>query len=138
MPLPDIKHCIICEDVRVERRNLSSFMGVYGATPHVGIRLRNFQLPAQFKCVFMGAPAQGKFVIVPEIRSPDGTRINAEVQPVGFEFTFSADFAGSILAFWFKAKFPGPNTYTVVLMHNNDVFFSDTFKLEQAKDADFA
>ncbi len=106
MPLPDLKHCLICEDIRLERRNLNSFMGVFGAVPHVSIRIKNFKIPAIFSFVFMGGPAQGKFVIEAELYTPDGTRIEAEVQPEHFEFNFSPEWGSSILAFRLKAIFP--------------------------------
>jgi hypothetical protein len=138
MSLPEIKHCLICEDVRLERRNLNSFMGVYGATPDVGIRIRNFELPVVFCFVFMGAAAQGKFVVEAELRNPNGARISSEIEPKGFEFNFSLGDLGSILAFRIKATFAGPDTYSIVLLNNATVFFKDTFQLRQGKSTDFS
>jgi len=138
MPLPEIRHCLICEDIRLERRNLNSFMGVYGATPHVGVRIKNFELPVAFCFVFMGPPAQGKFVIVAELQNPDGTRLNAEAYPERFEFVFTTDQGATVLAFRLKATFPGPNTYSIVLMSDGVVFFRDTFRMDRGTDPDFA
>jgi hypothetical protein len=138
MPLPEIKHCLICEDIRLERRNLNSYMGVYGATPYVGIKIKDFKLPVPFVIVLMGAPADGKFVIEAALYNPDGARIKSEIRPEHFLFTFTPEMGASTLAFRFNAVFPGPNTYTIVLMHNDKVFFTDTFRLLQATDADFA
>lgn len=137
MPLPEIRYCLICEDIRLEKRNLNSFMGVYGATPYVAIRIMNFQLPVGFSLVFMGAPALGKFVIDAELRNPDGTRIDADVRPKHFEFTFSPEMGSSILTFRLMATFGGPNTYTIALVSDGVAFFRDTFQLQQGNPADF-
>jgi hypothetical protein len=137
MPLPEIRHCLICEDIRVERRNLTSLMGVYGATPYVGIKIKNFKLPVTFCFFFMGAPGQGKFVVVPELHNPDGTRISAEVYPERFEWTLSPEMGASLLAFRIKATFAGPSIYTIVLMSGGTMCFKDTFNLALGTDADF-
>jgi hypothetical protein len=138
MPPPVIKHCIICEDIRFERRNLNSFMGVYGATPHVAIRIKDFKLPCSFIMVFMGGPAQGKVVVVPELQNPDGTRIAAQqVIPERWALTLTPEMVGSILAFRFTATFPYPDTYSIVLAIDGVELFRDTFKMEQAADLYF-
>lgn len=137
MPLPEIKHCLICEDIRIEQRNLASYMGVYGATPHVGIRILNFDASVTFFLVFMGAPSEGKYIIQLELRAPDGTRLNANVFPENNEQTFSPQFGSSVFAFRVVATFPGPNIYTVALLSNGVVFFEDTLQLVQAAPADF-
>jgi len=99
----ELKHVLICEDIRFERRNLSSLMEVYGFTPHVVIKIANFKMPVAFSALFAGEPAEGKYVVEAEFRNPDGTRIEAEVVPKGFEFVFSPEMGDSYLAFRFRA-----------------------------------
>jgi hypothetical protein len=137
MPLPDIKHALICEDIRLERRNLSSFMGVYGYTPYVGIKIANFQKPVGFCALFAGTPGQGKYIIEAELRNPDGSQIEAEVMPKGFEFVFSPEMGGSAIGFRFRATFAGPETYTLALVNGGKVFHSETFRLLHGQQADF-
>jgi len=113
-------------------------MGVYGATPYVGIRVKDFHLPVNFCAVLMGDPAAGKYVIRAEIRNARGTRIDAEVMPQDFEFTFKPDTGGSILAFRFKATFTAPGAYSLVLINDSNEFFSDTFNLYSGQPSDFS
>jgi hypothetical protein len=137
MPLPEIKFCLVCEDIRLERRNLNSYMGVYGATPYVGIKVKNLNLPVHFVLVFMGAPANGKFMITTELRNSNGARIEAEIMPERSEVKFAMDKGGSTIAFRYKATFGRPDSYTVVLMADGKGIFQDTFTLLPATDADF-
>jgi hypothetical protein len=135
MLLPKLRTGLICEDIRLEQRNLSSFMGVYGFIPDVSIQIKNFQAPVNFCMIFAGDPADGKFVIEAELRNLDETLLEAEVQPKNREFIFSSALSGSTFAFRFKAVFPGPNTYYVVLLHNKVELFRTKFQLQQMKEA---
>jgi hypothetical protein len=137
MPLPDIKHCLICEDIRLERRNLNSLMGVYGATPYVGIRIRDFRLNTSFCFLFMGAPTHGKYSIQLVLRDPSGAQMGASVFPQPNEQSFSPEWGATVIAFRVNAIFPGPNIYKVALLGDGAEFFSDTFRLEQGSPSDF-
>ena len=132
MSLPQIKHCLICDDIRLELRNLVSLMGVYGATPHAGIEVTNLKIHVSFCLVFVGDPVDGKFVIKLELRSPDGTRVEATSFPEQNEQTFSLDFPASF-AFRVNAVFPRPDTYTLVVSAGGSEFFRDTFIIRQAQ-----
>jgi hypothetical protein len=137
MPLPEFKYGLICEDIRFERRNLTSFMGVYGSTPHVGIKISDFKLPVNFCVVFYGDPAQGKFTIDAQLHNLDATRIEADVLPKKFEFTFATEMGGAVIAFRFKAVFPGPGTYAAVLLTDDKLFHRELFNLLPSKPTDF-
>ena len=137
MPLPEIKHALLCEDIRFEKRNLTSLMGVYGYTPYAGIKIANFKLPVGFCAIFAGEPADGKYVIDAELQNPDGTRIEGEVQPKGFEFVFSPELGGSALGFRFRTIFAGPNKYTIALLNGGKVFHTETFRLSHGQQSDF-
>lgn len=137
MPSPEISHCLVCEDVRLERRNLASFMGVYGVLPYVGIKIKNFQLPVQFCLVFLGGPTQGRLVAVPEFHSSDGKQISAELFPERFEFNFLPETESSVMAFKVKANFPRPDIYRVILTSDRGPLFNSTFRLLPGIDADF-
>jgi hypothetical protein len=137
MPLPEIRHCLICEDVRIEKRNLTSLMGVYGATPYVGVRILNFQVPVSFSFVFMGSPGQGRFFIQPQLRRVDQTPIAAQFFPASSELTFAPEIGHSLFAFKISAVFPAPGKYSIALIGNGVEFFSDIFEMGQATMADF-
>jgi len=132
MPLPQIKHCLICEDIRLELRNLVSLMGVYGATPYAGIEVANLKLHVAFCLVFVGDPFEGKLVIKLELRSPDGVRVEATAFPELNEQTFSRNFPVTF-GFRVNAIFPRPDTYTIVVTAGGAEFFKDTFLIAQAE-----
>jgi hypothetical protein len=60
------------------------------------------------------------------------------VLPERWQFTFTDEMLGSVFAFRFTATFPRPDTYSIVLANDGVEFFRDTFKMEQAAEADFA
>lgn len=130
MPPLLIKHCILCEDVRLERRNLSSFMGVYGATPDVAIIVKDFSLEVGFVFVFMGPPVDGNFKITAELHGASG-RIETRVQPPVSELNFGSKLGPIIFGFRFTTKFPSDGLYSIVLLDNGREFFRDTFRIVQ-------
>lgn len=132
MAFPEIKHCIVCEDIRLEQRNLASFMGVYGLTPYVGISIRDFKLPAVFCLICFGLPIEGKFDICLEFHAPNGTRIQATIVPEHNQQSFSKELA-CVFAFRVSAVFPIPDTYTFALSAGGVEFFKDTFLIAQGQ-----
>jgi hypothetical protein len=137
MSSPEIKHCLICEDVRLERRNLISLMGVYGVTPFVGIRVLNFQAVVAFFVLFVGPPTQGKYAVQLQLRDAKGQPVQAEIFPERNELTFSLEMGSTVFAFRIRATFPAPSTYSVALSNNEIEFFSDTFQVAQGTPQDF-
>jgi hypothetical protein len=134
MLLPEIKHCIICEDIRLEQRNLASFMGVYGLTPYAGIQIRDFKLQVAFCVVFFGPPIEGGVDIRLEVRTSAGSRIEVTTFPDHNHQTFSKESACTF-AFRVHAIFPTPDKYTLILTSNGIAFFRDTLVIELAPQA---
>jgi hypothetical protein len=131
MSLPIIKHCLICEDIRLEQRNLASFMGVYGWTPYADISIFDFRLPVAFCAVFHGDPADGKLAITLQVRAPDGMRLQGAISPEINEQTFQPQFP-SAFAFKVNIVFPKPDVYSLVVLSNGVEFFKDTFRMSDA------
>src|ERR1700683_2528871 len=127
MDLPKIRHCLVCEDIRLELRDLASFMGVYGATPYAGIKIRSFQLPVLFCLIFMGDPVEGKLAIKLNIRCSDGTPVPATIFPEQNEQNYSRE-AACTFAFRVNAVFPRPDSYTLAVSANGTEFFKDVVK----------
>lgn len=130
MALPRIRHCLLCEDIRLELRNLVSFMGVYGAIPHAGIKVADLKMPVTFCLVFIGDPIDGKFAMKLNLFSPDGRIVEASTVPPINEQTFSREFPATF-AFRVNAFFPRPDTYTIVLSSNGAEFFKDTLGIAE-------
>ena len=107
-------------------------MGVYGATPYAGIEVANLKLHVSFCLVFVGDPVDGKFVMKLELRSPDGTPIEATSFPEQNEQTFSHDFPATF-AFRVNAIFPRTDTYTLIVLADGTEFFRDSFLIRQTQ-----
>jgi hypothetical protein len=132
MPAPTISHCIVCEDVRFERRNLVSLMGIYGLLPRVALYLLNLEMPARFCCAFYGEPVSGKFNFTAEIRGPDGKRLAAGVPPQ-VELKLEKEKGTFFVAFWFPSVvFPKADSYTIALLSNGQECYTNIFRLAHA------
>jgi hypothetical protein len=130
MSLPVIRHCLICEDIRIEQRNLVSFMGIYGFTPYVEISIVDFKLPVAFCAVFNGEPVNGKLAITLQVQAIDGTRLQAQFMPEINEQIFQPQVA-SAFAFRVNVVFPKPDTYNLVALANEKEFFKDSVRVTQ-------
>jgi hypothetical protein len=136
MLLPPIEHCVLCEDIRIERRNLFSLMGVYGFAPWASIRIRDFSQPVFLAVAFFGGEAEGTMTLRMGLRASNGAAIKSTMYPNASELTFSRG-QGSSCGFKANATFPGPGVYSVYLLANEREIFRETFVLEQATPSDF-
>lgn len=136
MPIPQVKHCVVCEDVRLEHRGLVSLMGVYGFTPYVAIAVRDLSANVTFNVIFVGDPFDGLVDIKLSLRDPQGGLIAAQVFPEHYVQKCSIE-VPVVFSFRINAIFPSPNTYTVVLSVNGAQFFQDTFRINQGEPSDF-
>jgi hypothetical protein len=106
-------------------------MGVYGATPDVGVLVRNFDNPVNLCFLFMGPPGNNeKAVIHVEMQTSDRSRLKATVIPESSSLTFAPQ-VPLIFAFRTTAKYPGQNKYDVVVFADGKEFFRDSFQLVQ-------
>jgi hypothetical protein len=133
MPLPQIKHCLICEDVRFEMRRVYSLMGVYGATPDVTIQIEDFSLPVRLCFAFLGGAATGSVRFTAELRDRIGAPFFPSNQPFPnqVEVSFSPEFTSTAVAFWFSATFPKPDEHHILLTCNGERCYYDTFRMVQ-------
>ncbi len=54
MPMPSVRICLLCEDVRPETGGKLSLLGLFGASPHVAVRLADVNAPiARLMFVFI-------------------------------------------------------------------------------------
>jgi hypothetical protein len=128
------KHCIVCEDIRFERRNLNSLMGVYGATPDVGILVKDLKLEVGFLMVFYGAPATGEFHITAQLLNKAGEKIGSKIQPETFKLTLKEAMGAAVAAFRFNTIFPTAGQYSVALNIGNDEIFRGEFQIVLSRD----
>ena len=137
MPALTVNHCLICEDIRLERRNLNSYMGVYGSTPDVGIRLRDFKQETGFVFVFTGPGLDGKFNLRAEMHSSSGP-LDFKMTPEMFTLDIKQGGGAFVFAFRVRGVFPSPGKYHIVVFEDSHEFFRGEFALFQGQDSDFA
>jgi hypothetical protein len=136
MALPTIKQCILCEDIRVERRHLFSLMGIYGATPWIQIKIRDFNLPVGVAAVFFGGEGEGTSTFRAEIRTSNGKTLISTSQPETSQLNIAPG-RSFICGFRINATYPGHGLYRIVLWGDDQVLFDDSFMLEQGSGPDF-
>jgi hypothetical protein len=80
MPISDITHCIVCDDVRAEQNNKLTILGFYGLSPEAGVRVQVGQQGAKLVFLLSAGRISGVHTIATRILSPDRTTL-AETPP---------------------------------------------------------
>jgi hypothetical protein len=130
MPPPTIRVCLVCEDIRIETRELVSFMGVYGALPYVTAEVHDLSLPVFFCFVFLGEPAEGKHSIELTFQRADGSQLPATVIPKVNEQTFTPELP-SRFGFRTNMIFNRPGKYFVVAKNAGAEFYRSSFEITE-------
>lgn len=138
MPFPDIKNCLICEEVRLERRKLSSLLGFYGLTPDVEILVKDFNMPVERISFVMlgkgeGGRAQVSFRIQDDTNNIilNSTPIETEIlNPTGGQINYAIGVRG--------IKFPHAGTYRFILLISDKIHYETSFQVRQGGPDDFA
>ena len=138
MPFPQIDYLIICDDIRPEKLNKFSLMGLYGVAPHVMILLKEFGKPVD-RMTFMlsGEAGGGNHTVAARILDPDGQSILqfpetplelGDPQPGRRgQITFSA---GGI-------TFAKPGKHTFEFVVDGRQHYRNTFSVGEGTDKDF-
>src|SRR5438034_1373540 len=135
MPLPEFRHCLICEEVRQEKRRLLSLLGVYGIAPDVEILVRDFAKPVgRLAFVLFGNQGGDRFKAVFRILSENREPIvtSPEVEHAAQEsrhYNIAVAIEGLTL--------PGPGKYTFELLLHGRTSFTTQFQARQGREDDF-
>ena len=130
--------CVVCEDVRLERRGLNSLMGVYGVMPDVNVIVKDLAQPVNVLLVFYGPPFVGTTQVKAELFDANATKLDAKFQPPTFQYQIVENADNSIIAFRVNCTYPSQGTYTVVLTDsNNQEVFRGKFRVTSGLHADF-
>jgi hypothetical protein len=134
MRQPEIKHCIACEDVRFELRQLITIVGSYGSLPDVSISIGNFAVPVRFCLVFFGGSGDGIFNFSVMLLDPrSGRPIEGQIAPPSVTLPVKPSMSGCSIVFWFHSViFPVPGDYLVSLLCNGAECYRDTITLRYA------
>ena len=134
MAFPDVKWCLVCEDIRQEQRGLMSLLGFYGVTPYVEIHVRDFGRPLERISFLMFAEGEGdgvKHRHAFQVIGPDNEIVlpasesTSEPSPTGtgLRITFS------ITAI--SPRLTKPGLYRVVFKVDDEEHFTSTFTVRQ-------
>lgn len=135
MPFPSIHTCIICEEVREEKRKLLSLLGLYGTTPDVEILVRDFSVPVRLSFIFLGRNAEGRFKVAPQVIDPDGgivldsPGVEMSIPEPALHYQFGIGGA--------SVRLPRAGRYTLVLRVDDQTHYQTTFDVRQGKPEDF-
>jgi hypothetical protein len=140
MTFPTIKHCLICEELRVETRGKSSILGFYGIVPDTTLVVNDPNLNAG-KISFViisgtdGFEAQKpsiSFQIIessgkPIIQTP-ASAFDLPAIPRGRKFQFAIQFE--------NIKFPHQGVYTFKILAAGIAVYGNSFTVEKGASKD--
>ncbi len=137
MPFPEIHACLISEDVRLERRGLSTLIGLYGSAPHVHILVRDLNTPiSKLTFMLLGGAGQGEFKLSLVISDEQG-EFQQEMPEVATKFTTSEGRNTVLVLGIQNLKFPHLGKYNIILKVDGNPHFRTSFQIEQGEEKDF-
>ncbi len=114
MPLPPIYHGLICEEIRIEQRNLISLLGFYGVMPHVEMAVQNFTGPSRLAFLLVGGHGGGTFNVSARLVAPNGEPLPT---PPPFQWNVDPTKTRANLGFGMLGLvLPQPGIYTFELL----------------------
>jgi hypothetical protein len=76
MPFPPIRHCLVCEEVRLEGPGKSSILGFYGIAPNVSLAIQDLSKPLErLSFLLVCEPGEGDHKVSVKIEGPKGEPI---------------------------------------------------------------
>jgi hypothetical protein len=136
MPFPKIRHCLVCEVLRVEKGNKGTILGFYGVTPEVEIKILDLKQPLQsIMFLFIGGEGEGQFKVTLQILNNAGVEV---IQIPGLDFNIEppSTRTNTIALGLHNVTFGAPGTYTVRLSVDGKVQYETTLEIQQAKPED--
>jgi hypothetical protein len=141
MVLPKVVYCIICEEVRPERNNLSSILGFYGVTPHVDVLIKDLSkpLPRMNFLVSLAGGESGKYEMGFHIVDPNGEIVvDAPGTTISFDKPKRRRSRYNLAMGIAMLKLPRVGTYTFKLFVNGMEHYGTTFEVLQGQPDEFA
>jgi len=136
MPFPQINNCLICEDVRLERRRLATLIGFYGVTPNVHILVRELNLPLERLTFFMmGERGEGQYQVRAQILNEEGNVITQSqemsmvIRDPAREVNLGTVFYG--------VRFQRPGRFNLTLVVDGETHYQTSFEVSQGSPEDF-
>lgn len=136
MAFPKTQHCLLCEDVRIERTRLSTVIGLYGVCPNVDILLQEIGRQVERLTFFIfGGKGSGTFTFAFQVLKPDGAIL---IQTPSDSLTIKdAKRRSNLVITIGPVKFESPGTYKINLLVDGLVEFSTSFEVLVGQPEDF-
>jgi hypothetical protein len=136
MGFPRIRHCLVCEDIRVEKGNKATILGFYGITPDVHIKIRELGKPIQrLMFVFLGAEGGGQYKVTIRVVDPDGGQLR---QFPSLDFNLASPASVNTVAIGIHdIVFVKQGEYKLQLIADDNAQFETKFLVSQGQESDF-
>jgi len=136
MPFPQISYCLICEDVRLERRRLSTVIGLYGVAPTVHILIRDWNLPMERLTFYMlGGRGEGQYQVSAQVSDEQG---NVIIETGTGTMTIGGRARRFNVAMAFQGvRFRHAGRYNLRLVVDGQTHYETSFEVSQGQPQDF-
>ncbi len=136
MQPPKVSTCLLCEDVRMEKGNKISIMGLYGALPKADLLVQDVKVPIQrLAFVIMMHGGDGEFDLSAKIERPQG-RATYEFPAVSRAFSPGAKKGVAVInILGFIAEVVGEFRFRSV--RESRKMFDSTFTIQIGEQKDF-
>jgi hypothetical protein len=141
MPFPKIRHCLVCEDIRIERGHKAIILGFYGIAPDVDIGILDFSKPMDRLMFLLTAErgaTGGEYKVLLQILDESDCELQKSGQSGPIDVVVAADPAATN-SFGFGAvglHLPKPGRYTLRMSVNGEKHYENTFNVQQGKKED--
>ncbi len=136
MAFPQVEHCLICEDFRIEIRGKSTLVGFFGIAPNVEITIQpNAEDIERLTFVLLtGRAARGSWKITTDLVDDHG-KVIKHGKETGL--TVVSNFRLNIASTFTKAPISKAGRYTFRLAVDGRTFYETTFIIKQGTPEDF-
>jgi hypothetical protein len=132
MPFPEVRYCLIAEEVRQEPRGKLTVLGLFGVAPHVRILVKDFaDARLRLSFAFFGGSGSGSAELDLQIAEQSGgvvtklPRLKTDIP--------SGDYSSSLIFNLSGVKIPRPGVYEVRLSADGQIVFTTSFRVEQGE-----
>lgn len=130
--MPLFNFCAVCDDVRLELQNKASFIGFYGALPHVEINVQDPSAPIiklAFVLLSLSPVPAGKYRVRLSVKAPAGQELLAGNDVLTAEATGAPL---NVIIYTIPLALAGAGTYRVTVIVDDKEDFVGTLRISQA------
>jgi len=131
MPFPEIRYCLISEEVRPEPRGKFTVLGLFGVAPHVRILVKDFvNLGLRLSFALFGGSGSGPGEVNLLVVEQSTGAVVAKTPSLKVDIP-PGDYSSSFIFNLNGVRIPGPGLYEVRLFSGADPVFNTSFEVQQ-------